>query len=48
MIWASDSHSSQLAARLYAIGVIKRGSFTLVEFQHDEWCPKLRTLSSLD
>jgi hypothetical protein len=44
----ADSHSLQLAARLHDIGVIEHGSFTLVEFQHDEWCPTLRTLSCLD
>ncbi len=43
-----DSNSLQLALRLYQLGVIERGSFTLVQFQHDEDCPTLCTLSGLD
>jgi hypothetical protein len=39
MIQASDSHSLQLITRLYDIGIIERGRFTLVVIQHDEWCP---------
>jgi hypothetical protein len=38
----------QLAFRLLDIGVIERGRFTFIQFQHDDQCAALRTNSALD
>ena len=38
----SDSHALQLAFRLLAAGIIERGAFTCIAFQHDDHCKALR------
>ncbi len=44
----SQSRSVRLALRLFELGVIPRGKFTLVEAKHDWGCPTLVTGSGLD
>jgi hypothetical protein len=44
----SDCHVLQLTVRLLVLGIIKRGYFTWINFQHDDGCPTIRTSSSLD
>ncbi len=44
----SQSRSVRLALRLFELGIIPRGKFTLVEARHDPGCPTLVTGSGLD
>jgi len=44
----SDSHALQLALRLLDLGVIERGKFTFIQFQHDDHCAALSTNSAID
>lgn len=44
----SQSRSIRLALRLFELGIIPRGQFTLVETRHDADCPTLATGSGLD
>jgi hypothetical protein len=48
VILNSDSHALRLAFRLLDLGVIERGKFTFILFQHDDNCAALRTQSALD
>jgi len=45
---SSQSRSVRLALRLFELGIISRGEFTLVENRHDPGCPTLATGSGLD
>lgn len=44
----SPSRSVRLALRLFELGIISRGKFTLLETKHDPGCPTLVTGSGLD
>jgi hypothetical protein len=44
----SQSRSVRLALRLFELGIIPRGKFTLVEAKHDHGCPTLVTGSGHD
>jgi hypothetical protein len=44
----SRSRSVRLALRLFELGIIPRGKFTLLEARHDLGCPALVTGSGLD
>jgi hypothetical protein len=44
----SQSRSVRLALRLFELGIIPRGEFTLVETKHDPGCPTLVTGSGLN
>jgi hypothetical protein len=45
---SSVSRSVKLALRLFELGIIPRGEFTLVEARHDPGCPTLATGTGLD
>jgi hypothetical protein len=44
----SQARSVRLALRLFQLGIIPRGKFTLVEAKHDRGCPALVTGSGFD
>lgn len=44
----SRSRSVRLALRLFELGMIPRGEFTLMQTKHDLGCPTLVTSSGLD
>jgi hypothetical protein len=46
--YSPQPRSVRLALRLFELGVIPRGKFTLVEAKHDRGCPTLVTGSGLD
>jgi len=42
------SSTLELLSRLYTLGIIPLGQFSLIEIRHDPGCPSLYSQSSLD